>query len=168
VKALKAADRHPVATLTAISLATYVGLLIWSWLRSDPLLLARAVAADRVTVYGQLAASAVAMLAVTLTVLAILVALPDRPGVEELRDSGSWPRLQGTLLASALLCLVTLVTGHLGVALDNKQTGKPWLELAAITAASMAVISVIVCGVVFALFLHVAPEPEEPSKGRGE
>jgi hypothetical protein len=168
VKALNTADRHPVGTLLAVSAIAYIGLLVWSWLGSSPLLLARAAAANRVVIYGQLAASAVAMLAVTLTVLAILLALPDRPGVEELRDSGTWPRLQGTLLATALLCLITLVSAHLGAALDNQVEGKQWLDLLAIIAASMSVVGVLVCGIVFAMFLRVSQQPEDPSKGRGE
>jgi hypothetical protein len=168
VTVLKAADRHPVATLLALGFATYVALLAWSAVGSGSLLLARAGGAERQAIYGQFAASAVAMLAVTLTVLAILLALPDRPGVQELRESSTWPLLQGTLLATATLCLITLVSSHLGAALDIAAKGKAWLGLLAFTAAAMSVIAVVLCGIAFALFLHASQQPIDPSRGRGE
>jgi len=107
------------------------------------------------------------MLAVSLTVLAILLALPDRPALEDLRSSDAWSRLQATLLAAALLCLITLVSAHLGAAIDDHVKSKQWLDLLMITAATMAVIAVLLGGTVFALFLRVSQEPLDPSRGRG-
>jgi hypothetical protein len=167
VKATRFADRHPVGVLLTTSAAVYIGLLIWSAERSRPLLLARAQPESRMTIYGQFASSAVALLAVTLTVLAILLALPDRETLADLRGSATWPRLQGTLLAAALLCLVTLVSAHVGAAVDNLPKGKQWLDLLTITAASMAIAAVLLGGAVFALFLHAAQQPVDPSRGRG-
>jgi cytosine/uracil/thiamine/allantoin permease len=151
-------------TLAAV---TYAALLIWSVERSKPLLLAQASPADRTATYSQFASSAVALLAVTLTVLAILLALPDRVTLEELRASPTWPRLQGTLLATALLCLIALVSAQLGAAIDDEQKGKQWLDLLTITSASMAIIAVLLGGIVFALFLRAVQQPVDPSKGRG-
>jgi putative exporter of polyketide antibiotics len=108
------------------------------------------------------------MLAVTLTVLAILLALPDRPALEDLRASDAWTRLQATLLATALLCLITLVSALLGAAIDDQATGKQWLDLLTITAGAMAVTAVLLSGVVFALFLRISQQPADPSTGRGQ
>jgi hypothetical protein len=107
------------------------------------------------------------LLAVTLTVLAILLALPDRVTLEELRASPAWPRLQGTLLATASLCLVTLVSAQLGAAIDDEPKGKQWLDLLTITSGCMAIIAVLLGGVVFGLFLRAFQQPVDPSKGRG-
>ncbi len=167
MRLVRFADRHPVGVLLTTSVAIYAGLLIWSEERSHPLLLARAQAHDRTTIYGQFASSAVALLAVTLTVLAILLALPDRETLVELRASATWPRLQGTLLAAALLCVVTLVSAHLGAAIDDLPKGKQWLDLLTITAGGMAIVAVLLGGAVFALFLRAAQQPVDPSRGRG-
>jgi hypothetical protein len=69
--------------------------------------------------------------------------------------------------STALLCLVTLVSAHLGAALDNGPKGNEWLDLLTFTSAMMAVLAVSICGVVFALFLRVSRQPPDPSKGRG-
>lgn len=167
MRAARFADRHPVAVLLTVTAGIYVALLVWSAISSTPLLLARAEPAHRVDVYGQFAATAVALLAVALTVLAILIALPDRPALEDLRSSDAWSRLQATLLAAALLCLITLVAAHLGAAIDDGPKGKQWLDLLMITTAAMAVLAVLLGGVVFAMFLQVSEEPADPSRGRG-
>jgi hypothetical protein len=167
VKVLRFADRHPVAVLLIMAVVSYGGLIIWSVERSSPLLLARAVPSDRIVIYGQFASSAVALLAVSLTVLAILLALPDRGTLEELRASSAWPRLQATLLSAALLCVIALVAAHLGAAIDDQPKGKQWLDLLAISSGCMAVIAVVLGGVVFALFLRASQQPPDPSEGRG-
>jgi heme A synthase len=162
------ADEHPVRTLACIAGLVYIGLLIWAQSRSAPLLLADASPDHRMDIYSEFASTAVALLAVALTVLAILLALPDRPAVSELREGESWARLQGTLLAAALFCLITLVASHLGAAIDDKNVGKDWLGLLAFVGGAMSIVSVLLGGVVFALFLHVSQAPADPSVGRGE
>lgn len=160
-------DKHPVGALLGLTAAIYGGLLLWATIHAEPLLLARSQPAHRLDIYDQFASSAVAMLAVTLTVLAILLALPDRPALEDLRASDAWSRLQAMLLAAALLCLITLVSAHLGSAIDDHAKGKQWLDLLMITTGAMAVIAVLLGGVVFALFLRVSQQPLDPSQGRG-
>jgi hypothetical protein len=155
MKTIKFADRHPVAVL-GTTVVAFVVLYIWSRLDSTPMLLASAGPAHRLDVYNQFASSAVAMLAVTLTVLAILLALPDRPALEDLRASDAWSRVQATLLAAALHCLVTLVSAHLGTAIDDRRAGNPWISLLMLSAGAMAVIAVLIGGIVFALFLRVS------------
>jgi hypothetical protein len=117
--------------------------------------------------YGQFSASAVALLAVSLTVLAILVALPDREAVAELRAGPAWPLIQAFLLCTAFLCLITLVCAHVGAAVDIHRRGREWLELLLIAAGAMSVVSVFASGVAFGLFLRRASDPPDPSKGRG-
>jgi hypothetical protein len=167
VRVLRAADEHPVATLMATTVVLYLGLRSWGHFAHDPVLLARADSKDRVTLYGQFASSAVALLAVSLTVLAILVALPDRPTVADLRRGSSWPRIQAFLLSTALLCIVSLVCAHVGAAIDNGMNGREWLELLLLTTATMSVVSVLTGGLAFGLFLRRANELSDPSEGRG-
>lgn len=168
MKLIRFTDRHPVVGLLSVAVTVYGGLLISSAAARRPLLLARAEPAHRLDMYGQFASCAVAMLAVTLTVLAILLALPDRPALEDLRASDAWTRLQATLLATALLCLITLVSALLGAAIDDQATGKQWLDLLTITAGAMAVTAVLLSGVVFAMFLRISQQPPDPSTGRGQ
>lgn len=168
VKLAKWADAHPVHALACVAALAYIGLLFWAHERSAPLLLAAAGPAHRMDIYSEFASTAVALLAVALTVLAILLALPDRPAVAELRKGESWARLQGTLLAAALFCLITLVASHLGAAIDDRKVGKAWLGLLAFAGGAMSIISVLLGGVVFALFLDVSQKPADPSSGRGE
>lgn len=163
----RAADERPVVTVFVATALLFIGLLAWAWRSSAPVLLANAPAKDRVALYGQFASTSVALLAVSLTVLAILVALPDRPAVEELRRGPAWPRLQAFLLSTALLCLVTLVCAHLGAAIDNRRDGREWLELLLVTGAVMSVLCNLASGLAFGLFLRRANEPPDPSEGRG-
>lgn len=156
-----------MATVLVLATAAYIGLLVWASSSSAPVLLARADGKDRVTLYGQFASSAVALLAVSLTVLAILVALPDRESVKELREGPAWPRIQAFLLCAALLCLITLVASHLGAALDARDAGRVWLELLVVAGATASVVSVLAGGIAFGLFLRRANEPPDPSAGRG-
>jgi uncharacterized membrane protein len=114
-------------------------------------------------VYGQLAQSAVAILAISLTVLAILTALPDREGVRDLRGRNAWPLLQGGLLATAALCLVLLITSHVAVGVDHHDHGHEWLSSLIIAAAAAAVSAVLLFGTAFWLALRRAGDPADPS-----
>jgi hypothetical protein len=167
VKLLRAADERPVASLLLFAGVLYAALLGWARFSSAPVLLGRLDGEARLAVYGQLANTAVALLAVSLTVLAILVALPDREAVIELREGPAWPLIQAFLLGTAFLCLVTLVTAHLGTALDAGDDGREWLGLLVVTSAVMSVVSVFASGIAFGLFLRRAGEPADPSVGRG-
>lgn len=118
--------------------------------------------------YGQFASSAVALVAVALTVLAILFALPDRERLKTLREEPAWPRLQALLMAAAVLCFVTLVTAHVGSAVDRKMPGIEWLEQILLASSVMAVLALLVAGVTFALVLSiVAEDPDSPTSGQG-
>lgn len=167
VKLLRAADRHPVVAVLLFAVALCLGLVAWAWRDKQPVLLARMSGDDRVSLYGQFASTAVALLAVSLTVLAILVALPDRESVRQLRDGPAWPRIQAFLLCAAGLCLVTLVTAHVGAAVDGNDDGHEWLELLVVVGAISSVISVLAGGTAFGLFLRRADDPPDPSAGRG-
>lgn len=164
---LRAADDRPVVALVVTTVVLYGGLRVWAAFADAPILLARSKPDARVMLYGQFASSAVALLAVSLTVLAILIALPDRQAVAELRAGPAWPRLQGFLLAAALLCLVTLVCAHVGAGVDTRARGREWLELLLTATAAMSIISVLAGGLAFGLFLRRAADPPDPSQGRG-
>jgi hypothetical protein len=167
VKLLNWADDHPVATTSIVAALMFLGLRAWS-LADDPVLLADADADQRVTIYGQVAGSAVAVLGISLTVLAILVALPDRPVINDIRKSDTWPRLRGLLLTIALLALVALVTGHVGAGVDNATDGREWLEQLMLASVAAGTLALLVAGLTFWLVLKKADQPDDPSRGRGE
>ena len=124
IKPLRAADDRPVVTVLILAALLYAALNVWAWRSSAPVLLARADGKERVTLYGQFASTSVALLAVSLTVLAILVALPDREAVRRTtRRTGVAAHIQAFLLCAAFLCLITLVASHLGAALDARDDG---------------------------------------------
>jgi uncharacterized membrane protein len=106
------------------------------------------------------------MLAISLTVLAILTALPDRPGVQELRSRNAWPLLLTGLVATAALCLACLIAAHLGGALDNAEDGKEWVSSFTIASAISAVAAVLFFGAAFTLALNRSHEPEDPMDAR--
>lgn len=166
-RALRAGDERPVATVLVLAALLYAALLAWAWRSSAPVLLASVDGNERAMLYGQLASTSVALLAVSLTVLAILVALPDREAVRELREGPAWPRIQAFLLCAAFLCLITLVSSHLGAAVDAGQDGREWLGLLVVAGAVASVFSVLGGGIAFGLFLQRADEPPDPSAGRG-
>lgn len=150
------------------AVAAFVALRVWSALHAGPLLLARAEPDARLALYGQLAASAVAILGISLTVLAILLALPDRPAIADIRESETWPRLKGLLMAIAFLSLVTLVSAQIGAAVDNGRSGSETIEQIALASAIATVVAMVVAGVTFWLVLRRADESDDPSRGRGQ
>ena len=108
-----------------------------------------------------------AILGVSLTVLAILLALPDRPAIADIRDSDTWPRLRGLLLVIALLAFIGLVSAQIGAAVDNQLAGCEIVEQIVIASAVATVAAMGVAGVTFWLVLRAADEPSDPSQGRG-
>jgi hypothetical protein len=168
VPLLRWADDHPVAATLIVALVVFGGLHIWSAVHDGPLLLARAESEARLTLYGQIAATAVALLGISLTVLAILLALPERPAIADLRDSDTWPRLQGLLLMVGLLALLALVGAHVAAAVDNGSIGIEWLEQIVLACAATTVLALLAAGVTFWLVLRQADEPDDPSRGRGQ
>jgi hypothetical protein len=162
------ADRQPAGAAFVAWVVIYIGLWVWAHFDTEPVLLARAEPARRDDIYTMFSSSTASMLAVTLTVLAILYALPDRPTIREARESSSWPALQGLLLSVALLCLVALVTAHIGVAVDHGKPGTEWLEFVLISSVTVATLALLIAGLVFAAVLYLASQPQDPSAGRGE
>jgi hypothetical protein len=167
VKALSWADDHPVLATCILASVIFVGLRTWSCVDDDPVLLAGAKPDQRVAIYGQMAGTAVATMGIALTVLAILLALPDRPAITDIRESDTWPRLRGLLLTVALLSLIALVSAHLGAGIDNANVGREWLEQVMLAAATAAVVALLFAGLTFWLVLARSDEPDDPSRGRG-
>lgn len=164
---LKALDGRPATTTGGTFLLALTTLLIWSAASSSPVLLARASPDRRTVIYGEFAQTSVAIVAVALTVLAILYALPDRLSIRELRRTDTWPRLQSLLLSVGLLALLTLICAHVGTALDHTPHGLEWLEEVMLAAATTAVLALLIAGITFALVLHIGSSPSDPSEGRG-
>lgn len=162
------ADRQPAGAALLLWILVYLGLRVWGSIDAGPVLLARAEPGRRDALYTTFSSSTASMLAVTLTILAILYALPDRDGIREVRGSSSWPALQGLLLSVAFLCLVCLVTAHLGLALDHGVPGKEWLEFILISASSVATLALLTGGLVFSVILYIGAQPPDPSDGRGD
>lgn len=166
MKPLRWADGHPALTTWFTALLVFVCLRAWTWLSDGPVLLGRADPNHRLAIYSQLAASAVAVLGITLTVLAILLALPDRPAINDVRKSDTWPRLRGLLLSVALLALFTMVAAHVGTGIDTGSRGREWLEQSMLACAATTVLALLVAGLTFWLILIRADEPDDPSRGR--
>jgi hypothetical protein len=163
---LQAADDRPVITAFVVWIALLAALLIWDELQSGPVLLGIAARDHRTDIYGEIASSSVGILAVALTVLSILVALPDEPRVHELRQQTGWRLLQAMLLAAALLCLIALVSAHVGAAVD-RAAPIGWLEQLTLASAIVGVLTLAVAGGAFALLLRAIRQPPDPSAGRG-
>jgi cytosine/uracil/thiamine/allantoin permease len=168
VPLLRWADDHPVAATLIVAVVVFVGLHIWSTAHDGPLLLARAEPDARLTLYGQVTATAVALLGISLTVLAILLALPDRPAIADIRESDTWPRLQGLLLMVGLLALAALISAHVAAAVDDRQGGIEWLEQIVLACSATTALALLIAGVTFWLVLREADGPEDPSRGRGQ
>lgn len=168
MKAVDWADDHPASATLVLAVLIFLALRVWAFLHAGPLLLARAEPDARLALYGQLAASAVAVLGISLTVLAILLALPDRPAITDIRASDTWPRLKGLLMAIAALSLVALVSAQAGAAVDNGHSGCEAIEQVTLAAALATVVAMVVAGVTFWLVLRNADDPDDPSRGRGQ
>lgn len=162
------ADDHPALATYSVAALIFIGLRVWSFFHAGPLLLARADPNQRLAIYTQISATAVGMLGISLTVLAILLALPDRPAIADVRESDTWPRLRGLLLTIAFLSLISLVAAHIGAAADNASRGREWLEQVMLACAITTVFALLVAGLTFWLILKRADEPDDPSRGRGE
>lgn len=168
MRAVNWGDDHPGLVALAFAAVVFVALQVWSALHDGPLLLARADPHSRLEIYGQIAASAVAILGISLTVLAILLALPDRPAISDIRESDTWPRLRGLLLVVALLAFIGLVSAQIGAGVDNQKAGCEALEHVVIASSTATVVAMGVAGVTFWLVLRAADEPADPSEGRGQ
>jgi hypothetical protein len=162
-------DRHPSVCAVGFGVAVFVGLRVYSKLHDGPVLIAGAASQQRLTIYGELASTAVALLAVTLTVLTILLALPDRPVVREIREGRyTWRLLRSLLLVTAFLALTTLVAAHVATGVDNAPQGKEWLEQIVIAGSVSTLLALLVCGGTFWMIIERLDKPADPSRGRGE
>jgi hypothetical protein len=161
------ADEHPTLVTGIVAVSLFVALRAWSIADDDPVLLARTDPGLRASIYSQFAGSAAALVGISLTVLAILLALPDRPSVADIRESDTWPRLRSLLLAVALLALVTMVTAHVATGVDTGKPGLEWLEQVIMAASITCALAMLAAGITFALLLYAADQPADPSEGRG-
>jgi MFS-type transporter involved in bile tolerance (Atg22 family) len=162
-------DRHPALCSFALFVSLYVGLRVYSHMHDGPVLLAGAHSQQRLAIYAEFASSAIALLAVALTVLTILLALPDRPMVKAIQEGPyTWRLLKGLLMATAALALVTVVSAHLGTGLDNSKRGKEWLEQLLVASSVSTLVAFVVAGGTFWLILKRLDGPLDGRLGRGE
>lgn len=162
-------DRHPALCSFILFVAIYAGLQAYSHLHDGPVLLAGAHSQQRLAIYAEFANSAIALLAVALTVLTILLALPDRPIVKAIRQGPyTWRLLQGLLMSTAALALSTAVTAHLGTGVDNARHGKEWIEQLLVASSVSTVVALVVAGGTFWLILKRLDEAPKRRFGRGE
>ncbi len=136
-----------------------------------PILLARAGPDHRLALYGQFASSAVALLAAALTALTVMIAVPDRPRAQALRQTTGWRLVQRTLLTTAFLCTVTLIVAHVGAGTDYSARPHKWVEAIMVAGAATTGIAVLVAGLGLALALAALDRQEDAadpiSEGRG-
>ncbi|HKU58180.1 MAG TPA: hypothetical protein VJP39_01135 [Gaiellaceae bacterium] len=164
---MKAVDEQPVLFLALVWLLVAVGLILGTYL-AGPILLGAAGATKRTAMYSQIATMAIAVMAATLTVLSILVAMPDRPRVQALRSLDGWKLLQGMLLATGGVCLAAVVTAELGLAFDaSHKPHQLWLESWCVASVTAAALGTFVSGIAFALVLKAAARDDEALGGSG-
>jgi hypothetical protein len=163
---LFAIDRHPVRTTWIALLALAACLELAQIVTGDPLLLARLSPDSRQHFYGQVVQASIGLLGVSMTVLAILVALPDRPQIHAIRSGGAWPLLKGLLLSVASISSLTLVLALVTLALSAEWAVQVLSQLV-LASCVVATLSMVVSGVAFWLLLKKIDEPVQPERGTG-
>lgn len=162
-------DRHPSLAVILFAVFVFVGLRVYSTFHDGPVLLAGAEPEQRLSIYSEIVSTAVALLGISLTVLTILLALPDRPVIREIREGKyTWRLLRGLLMVTAFLALLTMVVSQLATGVDNAPAGHEWLEQVVIAGAVSTVVALLFGGLTFWLILVRMDDPPDPSRGRGE
>lgn len=162
-------DRHPVLAVGVFALCVFVGLRVYSHFHVGPVLIAGADPEQRLSIYGEIVSTAVALLGISLTILTILLALPDRPVIREIREGKyTWRLLRSLLMSTALLALVTMVAAQIGTGVDNAADGQEWIEQLVVAAAAATILALLVSGFTFWVILVRMDDPPDPARGRGE
>lgn len=162
------ANEHPALALGLFWVCLGAALTLKVYLGSAHLLLGAAGGTKRSVLYGQAATMAIAVMAAMLTVVSILVALPDRPRVAELRARAGWRLLQAMLLTTGGLCLAGVVTAEVGLAVDTDTAPHAlWIEQWCVSSLCTAAVGTFISGLAFAALLKAVGRPADPSTGRG-
>jgi hypothetical protein len=162
-------DRHPPLTVILLAVFIFAALRVYSYLHDGPVLLSSADAKQRLAIYGEVVSTAVALLGISLTILTILLALPDRPIIHEIREGPyTWRLLRGLLMVTALLALSTMVAAQIATGIDNAAQGREWLQQLIIATAASTVLALTGSALTFWLILVRMDDPPDPGRGRGE
>ncbi len=162
-------DRHPSLVAILIAIFIFAGLRIYSAIHDGPILLAGADPEQRLSIYSEIVSTAVALLGISLTILTILLALPDRPVIREIREGKyTWHLLRGLLMVTALLALVTMIAAQVATGIDNATTGREWIEHLVVAGSTATVVALVAGGFTFWLILVRLDDPPNPARGRGE
>jgi hypothetical protein len=106
---------------------------------------------ERLALYDATSAAAGPLLGFVIAAVAALVALPDRPSVERLRELAAWRALPKMLLVTAGTLTVTLVLTVVGQSADASREGDWLFEVFGIGAISGSVIGLVLSGFAFGL-----------------
>lgn len=81
----------------------------------------------------------------------MLIALPDRPSVERLRELAAWRALPKMLLVTAALLTLTLLLTLVGQSADASRLADWRFEVVVVASMCAALFGLIVSGLAFAL-----------------
>jgi hypothetical protein len=106
---------------------------------------------ERLAVYDATSAAAGPLLGFAVAAVAVLIALPDRPSVERLRELAAWRALPKMLLVTAALLTLTLLLTLVGQTADASRFGDWLFEVVVFASMCGSLFGLIVSGVAFAL-----------------
>ena|SRR5215211_996054 len=131
-------------------LAAVVNYVLSVW-RDSQVLLESIPKGERLAVYDATSAAAGPLLGFVVAAVAVLIALPDRPSVERLRELAAWRALPKMLLVTATLLTVTLILTLVGQSADAS-TNSDWLfEVFVFAAMVGSLFGLVVSGLAFGL-----------------
>src|SRR5215211_7327960 len=131
-------------------LAAVVNYVLSVW-RDSQVLLESIPKGERLAVYDATSAAAGPLLGFVVAAVAVLIALPDRPSVERLKELAAWRALPKMLLVTAGLLTLTLLLTLLGQTADASREGDPVFEVFAFASMCGSLVGLVLSGTAFAL-----------------
>jgi lysylphosphatidylglycerol synthetase-like protein (DUF2156 family) len=116
--------------------------------------------AERLAVYDSTSAAAGPLLGFVVTAVAVLIALPDRPSVERLRELAAWRTLPKMLLVTAALLTLTLLLTLVGQTADASRKGDSLFEVFAFASLCGSLVGLVLSGAAFALAITQVHEED--------
>jgi len=106
---------------------------------------------ERLAVYDATSAAAGPLLGFVVAAVAVLVALPDRPSVDRLRELAAWRALPKMLLVTAGLLTLTLLLTLVGQTADASSQGDSLFEVFVFASMCGSLVGLVLSGAAFAL-----------------
>jgi len=106
---------------------------------------------QRLAMYDATAAAAGPLLGFVVAAVAVLIALPDRPSIERLRELAAYRALPRMLLVTAGMLTSTLLLTILGQTADASAEGDTLFEIFAFASMCGSLVGLVLSGVAFAL-----------------